>query len=167
MSLPSSSTIPSIAFDTCIFPGLAKGDIPQREIDAIGHIESVAQTSRVTLWTSTNVREELGKYQDLQGRQEQFAIFDQWLEKPGYPSTQPLPEKLSKSADGVYTQLCSFLGEGDARLATAAYQVNATYVVTCDLKSFRRYADKVESITSVLVRIPSEIVAELGLSPTL
>ena len=103
MTLPSSSTIPSIALDTSIFPGMAKGDIPQRQIVAMGQIAEGVHSNRCTVWATTNALDELNQYQNPQGRQEQIAIYDQWLEVPGYGSTRKLPEGFSTDANRVFT----------------------------------------------------------------
>ena len=165
----SHSGSPPVAIipDTNIVSGLAKGDLPPEQLTALGQIADAVRDSSVTIWPTTNVRQELSRI-PVSHRGSHMAVYSQWREIPGYPSTQTLPElKLGARVGEVYGRLRTVLpDEPDAQIAAAAFQSGVPYVVTYDLATFRQFSREVEKICGVRVRTPSELVGELNLRST-
>jgi predicted nucleic acid-binding protein len=162
-SSSSSQTPVRIAPDTNIASGLAKRDLPSNELLALGQIAAAVQDSHVTIWATTNVREELLKIPE-EHQAPHFAEYNQWREIPGFSSTQTLSTDFRSRDDvkNIFEELRTILpDENDARLTAAAYQARVRFVVTCDVDSFRKHAAQVEAVCAVQVPTPSEVVAQL------
>ena len=153
-----------VVIDTNIVSGLARRDLPAEELAALGQIAGAVRDSRLTVWVTTNVREELAQIQPADHQIPHWRVYEQWREIPGYPSTQTLPVDFqgARPVLEVYDGLRTFLRDPpDAQITAAAFQANAPFIVTYDIKSFRRFSEQIYPIAHVHVRIPTEFATDI------
>lgn len=158
----------AVVLDTNLISGQAKQDVPWGELGALDLLYENAP-SNLTIWATTNARDELSRVPP-EYRQDHMEVFQQYREMPGYPSADPtrllnVDEALSTEAgDTAYRSLSFLPDEPDRRLIAGAAQVGAPYFATVDVETILRYKAKIEAVTEVKARQPTEIVHELGLA---
>ncbi len=159
----SSTSIPSILVDTNIVSGLAKGDLPASELEAVGQLLGLVATGDVTVTGTTVMRDELDQI-PMPARAPHDAVYNTlrvlktcsgvtWLD----PATSQVVE------NPTYTDLRAILpDEPDARMIAIGVEHSQDYFMTHDRKSVLNRRADVEAICPIKPRLPTEIVAELA-----
>ena len=158
----NTSHVPSILVDTNIVSGLAKGDLPPEQMEAVVTIVGMMQRSEVTLAGSTVLRDELNKI-PAQHRGPHDAVANTLRTLKTNSSVTWLDPNIGVTVGSMpYAGLRKVLpDEPDARMIAIGEEHRQEFFMTDDRRSVLSHREQIASVCSIKPRRPTEILAEL------
>jgi hypothetical protein len=142
--------------DTCLVSGMARADLRPAEQEALLQLLQAHKSRLIALVTSHITREELEKAPaEVRARDDVI-----------YALLENVPAKRESGGEKgpVLSQLKAILPDADdARHVFQALTNGVDYFVTDDSKTIISRRAEIEARYSIMVRLPSELAAELGL----
>jgi len=162
MTKSSESSIPSVLLDTNIVSGLVNADLPPEQMQAVEQIVGMMERSDVTLAATTVMRDELYKIPARwRGPHDAIAnTLHTLMTSSGVTWLDPNTGTVVQSP--VYASLRRILpDEPDARMIAIGVEHSQDYFMTDDRKSILNRRAQVESVCSIKLRRPTEILGEI------
>ncbi|PYR24412.1 MAG: hypothetical protein DMF98_15495 [Acidobacteria bacterium] len=157
-----TASVPSILVDTCIVSGLAKGDLPPAELQAVMQIVEMMKRSEVTLAGTTVMRDEPNKI-PARNRGPHDAVYNTLrILRTSSGVTWVDANSGTVRRNPVYNNLCGILpDEPDARMLAIGVEYSQQYCMTDDRRTILRHRATIASVCSIKPRLPTEILGEL------
>jgi hypothetical protein len=161
----SSSSVPSVFFDTCVISAAVKGDHPA-QTSAISSLLAAATAGVIRAIASSRVRDELNEI-PLPYRADHLAILSKLSEfaKSDVTWLEPHGPNMSVATDPRYCALTPILsGVTDPALIVDALDAGAQYWVTLDDDTVLSRCSRVEAVVPIQLLDPLNSVQMLHLS---
>jgi predicted nucleic acid-binding protein len=158
--------MPSGYLDTNLVSGLVKEDLGDVELQALRTLLRRRKAGAIELCTSAVTAEELARLPDsARARHEDiYALLEDvpaTAERSG--STMLLMGVGGPHEDPRLTELKRIVpDESDARHLFQAVSNGISYFVTADQRTIGRHARELEKRLGIKVRLPSDLIAEIG-----